>query len=112
MRHPARFALVEIVNLHDEALSFEPIYRVMFGVHPADVLDSLRAYATKLSGTAAPQSVTCIGTFDSYHWVIEFFIDTNCTIVEYDFAEVTIPSYMRYRRVQCNGITMKHDFDE
>ena len=59
-----------------------------------------------------PEPLTCIGTFDSYHWVIEFFIDTNCTIVEYDFAEVTIPSYMRYRRVQCNGITMKHDFDE
>ena len=27
--HPARFALCEIVNLHDEALEFEPIHRVV-----------------------------------------------------------------------------------
>ena len=30
--HPARYALCEIVNLHDETLEFEPIYRVAFGV--------------------------------------------------------------------------------
>ena len=28
--HPARFALVELTNLHDDALVFEPIHRVMF----------------------------------------------------------------------------------
>lgn len=28
--HPARWALVELVNLHDPALSFEPIHRVVF----------------------------------------------------------------------------------
>lgn len=27
----ARYALVEVVNIHDPALSFEPIYRVVFG---------------------------------------------------------------------------------
>ena len=30
--HPARYALAEIVNLHDDALVFEPIHRVLFGV--------------------------------------------------------------------------------
>src|SRR5205085_3934220 len=30
--HPARQALVEIVNVHDEGLEFEPIHRVLFGV--------------------------------------------------------------------------------
>jgi hypothetical protein len=30
--HPARHALVEVVNLHDEGLSFAPIHRVLFGV--------------------------------------------------------------------------------
>lgn len=29
--HPARFALVELVNVHDEGLVFEPIHRVLFG---------------------------------------------------------------------------------
>jgi len=31
---PLRFALVEIVNLHDRALVFEPIHRVLFDVAP------------------------------------------------------------------------------
>lgn len=30
--HPARFALVEIVNIHDDGLEFEPIHRVLFDV--------------------------------------------------------------------------------
>ena len=28
--HPARYALVEIENIHDEGLEFEPIHRVLF----------------------------------------------------------------------------------
>ncbi|HWQ50467.1 MAG TPA: DUF1015 domain-containing protein [Terriglobales bacterium] len=32
---PARYALVEIVNLHDPALAFEPIHRVLFSVDKA-----------------------------------------------------------------------------
>lgn len=32
MDHPARYALVEIENVHDEALEFEPIHRVVFGL--------------------------------------------------------------------------------
>jgi hypothetical protein len=55
--HPARYALVEIVNLHDEALSFEPIYRVMFGVSPAAVVEALREYAGNLDGSEKPQKV-------------------------------------------------------
>jgi hypothetical protein len=32
MDHPARYALVEIENVHDAGLDFEPIHRVLFGV--------------------------------------------------------------------------------
>lgn len=32
MDHPARYALVEIENVHDEGLAFEPIHRVVFGL--------------------------------------------------------------------------------
>lgn len=53
--HPARFALVEVVNLHDEALHFEPIYRVMFNVDPDDVLAELERYSFELNGSAKPQ---------------------------------------------------------
>jgi hypothetical protein len=35
---PARYALVELVNNHDDALQFEPIHRVVFGVDPENVM--------------------------------------------------------------------------
>lgn len=37
--HPARFAMTELVNLHDPALRFEPIHRVLFGVPPQETID-------------------------------------------------------------------------
>ena len=58
--HPARYALVEIVNLHDESLEFEPIYRVMFGVNPDEVIEALGEYARTLSGDGTPQKVEFI----------------------------------------------------
>ena len=41
---PARFALVELNNLHDSALEFEPIHRVVFGVEPQQLLEAMEAY--------------------------------------------------------------------
>ena len=35
----SRYALTEIVNIHDTALEFEPIYRVVFGVNPEELVD-------------------------------------------------------------------------
>ncbi len=40
---PARFALAELVNLHDESLEFEPIHRVVFDVEPEHLLQTLTA---------------------------------------------------------------------
>ena len=57
MRHPTRYALCEVVNLYDESLQFEPIYRVVFGVDPAHVLTSFEAYIAGLAGDASPQEI-------------------------------------------------------
>ena len=40
--HPARFALVELVNLACPALVFEPIHRALFGVNPSELMDAYR----------------------------------------------------------------------
>ena len=40
---PARYALVEVVNNHDDALQFEPIHRVLFGVDQKKFMDAFRA---------------------------------------------------------------------
>ena len=58
--HPARYALVEVVNLHDEAMQFEPIYRVMFRVDSDELLGSLADYVASLSGNADPQTLEYI----------------------------------------------------
>ena len=46
VNHPARYALVEIENLHDPGIVFEPIHRVLFGVQPQETLTWLREQLT------------------------------------------------------------------
>jgi uncharacterized protein (DUF1015 family) len=43
MDHPSRYALVEIENVHDEALEFEPIHRVLFNLKK-DVFAEMKAF--------------------------------------------------------------------
>ncbi len=47
--HPARYALVEIVNVHDDGIVFEPIHRVLFGIDKATILDELSNYCNHTS---------------------------------------------------------------
>ncbi|MHB8707534.1 MAG: DUF1015 domain-containing protein [Desulfuromonadales bacterium] len=44
MDHPARYALVELVNVHDPGLEFEAIHRVLFEVDADDLLACARAH--------------------------------------------------------------------
>ena len=44
LNHPARYALVELVNLHSSALEFEAIHRVVFDVDVEDFINSLNEY--------------------------------------------------------------------
>ena len=39
--HPGRYALVELVNIHDPALRFEPIHRLVDAVDPQELLQAL-----------------------------------------------------------------------
>jgi len=43
MNHPLRFALVEIENIHDDSLIFEPIHRILFNVD-MDLLKPLKSF--------------------------------------------------------------------
>lgn len=40
--HPARYALVELVNLHEPSLDFEPIHRAVFGINRAHFLERMQ----------------------------------------------------------------------
>lgn len=53
--HPARYALVEVENIHDPALAFEPIHRLLFGV-TADVRRSLAEAIAGATFTDVPSA--------------------------------------------------------
>jgi hypothetical protein len=56
MDHPSRWALVEVENIHDPALAFEPIHRLLFGV-TADVRQALaQAFAGRVTCTDLPSA--------------------------------------------------------
>jgi len=44
MDNLARYALVELVNIHDEGLVFEPIHRLVFDVNAAQLLADMQAH--------------------------------------------------------------------
>jgi len=63
--HPARFALVEIENVHDEALEFEPIHRVLFGLKQ-DFLAALGAhFGSNLQVTPVPSAEEMVKRVDA-----------------------------------------------
>lgn len=55
----SRYALVEVVNIHDLSLEFEPIYRVVFGADFNLVDDFVKARGGEYSGADA-QKFTCV----------------------------------------------------
>ena len=42
--HPARYALVELVNLACPAITFEPIHRLLYGVEPSALMSACEAW--------------------------------------------------------------------
>jgi hypothetical protein len=99
MNHPARHALVELVNLHDEGLEFEAIHRVVFGVDLERVLDAMVAFFVA-QGSA-------LGVLDCPSWpaarqawldrqqpgrhVIAFASEYRCGVLFVDRPRLTLP---------------------
>lgn len=55
----SRYALTEIVNIHDSALQFEPIYRVVFGIDPESLINDFVKATGEGTGDDA-QKFTCV----------------------------------------------------
>ena len=53
----AQYALVEIVNIHSDAIQFEPIYRVLFGCDKEDLLKEFKKF-TANGDKDTPQEFT------------------------------------------------------
>ena len=58
---PQRYAMVEINNLHDESLIFEPIHRVIMGVEPEEFMRDFSAWAKgQVMNDFDPQTFICV----------------------------------------------------
>lgn len=110
----ARYALCEIVNIHDPALDFEPIYRVVFGVDPTDIINK----AKKCFEGQSEHRVDCVFGESTDHFyadgltagVLQGFIDEY--IAEHDGASVDyIHGEDSVRELVDNGSSVGFIFD-
>ncbi len=73
-KHPARYALVELVNIHDEAQKFEPIHRIVKNVDTEALLEALKAEVCAEEG-----------------YPIEWCIGQSCGIIYLDPKKGQLP---------------------
>ena len=62
--HPARYALVEIENVHDEGLEFEPIHRVLFGLKRNIYAAMQQYFGSNFSHTPVPHAQKMVDQVD------------------------------------------------
>ena len=77
--HPARYALVEIENIYDDGLEFEPIHRVFFSL-------GKEAFITALSAVAPDFTTETIGRDEIHDRVNE----SRSSFVTYDGEEYSL----------------------
>lgn len=100
LTHPARWALVEVGNLHDEGLVFGPIHRALYGVDPHAALENFAAWLQDHRGVGGEQEFTlhykdgycelfapnaphmlCAGSLQG--WIDEYLLDNTDASVDY-----------------------------
>lgn len=64
--HPARYALVELENVHDDGIVFEPIHRVVFNVDPEAFLGRLMDKLAEQNGKCDIRFFACDNRKDEY----------------------------------------------
>jgi len=103
--HPARYALVEIVNLHSDALQFEAIHRIIENTDTAKLMDTLTAELS-LSENESDQPVTVVQNGErktlyihkpssnlavgSLQNVLDAFLAENAGKIDYIHGEETV----------------------
>lgn len=106
LNHPSRYALIELVNLFDDSLEFEPIHRVIFDVDIKKFMKEFEKYCGLVKGKengqqfelviggkgefytfTTPDTALTIGTLQNF---IDEFLKTNKGEVDYIHGENTV----------------------
>lgn len=80
--HPARYALVELVNIHDSGLLFEPIHRVVFNA-PIELIEKHLDGFCSLNNCKG--SVSLFGTQDE----VDMFISSHSADTSHNIAFIS-----------------------
>lgn len=81
--HPARYALVELVNIHDPGLRFEPIHRVVKGVEPEELIKKFNARIIEYTSLEYPACKSTTEPLSVGH-SIRFVTKDRCGILVFD----------------------------
>lgn len=76
--HPARYALVEVVNIHDPGLEFEPIHRVVFDLEPQVFLDEAARFFAGQNLTAIEKDICGTPAMSADGQLIPMFCRDRC----------------------------------
>ena len=94
INHPARYALVEIENVHDPALQFEPIHRLVFHLQE-DLLAAMQAFwgkHLKVKEMASPQEMMTIVDEAAEPWhQVGWITPDGCRLIEVCQPEDNLP---------------------
>jgi len=94
MNHPARYALVELENVHDDGLAFEPIHRVLCGVK-SDLTEPRKTYFGdnfKLTDcTSIDDMIRLVNTQDGPDHIIGIQSPTGAQLLTIKSPESTLP---------------------
>jgi len=92
--HPARYALVEIENVHDEGLDFEPIHRVLFGLKRdflAALKDAFGDNVTYAPVATADEMITRVDAGQADRQLVGLVTDQGCGVIEITHASSNLP---------------------
>ncbi|MFH1240478.1 MAG: DUF1015 domain-containing protein [Candidatus Diapherotrites archaeon] len=78
--HPARYALVEIINIHDDGVEIEPIHRVLFNINPNNVLEAMKDFYEKQGSEVTYKKV---GTFDEMKKATKQLKNQNTQVISF-----------------------------
>lgn len=88
--HPARYAMVEIVNIYDEGLTFEPIHRILFDTSSKDFISFMKNNLSQdlgiksSDGMSLENALTMTTTLDQSVQPFIIYSKGHSTVVTFD----------------------------
>ncbi len=108
--HPARYALVEVVNIHDDSLIIEPIHRVIFDANIAEALELAKEFYTS-NGCTFYTSETAVDKADTHCFKLMnegkscYFVVEN---PKWALPIATVQSYIDFYESKQSAITVDY----